>query len=109
MDLITDLPSLDSHDSIMVIVDHGLMKGVILTPCFKTINATDIAQIFLNNVFKHFGLHDTLISGHGPQFASAFGWKLAHLLKYNIWLSTVYHPQTDRQTEQTNPELETYL
>ena len=63
---ITNLPSSDGHDSIVVIVDHGLMKGVILTPCSKTIDASGITQIFLNNVFKHFGLYDTLISDQGP-------------------------------------------
>ena len=52
VDLITDLPLSDRHDSIMVIVDHRLTKGVILTPCSKTIVATGIAQVFLNHVFK---------------------------------------------------------
>ena len=62
IDLITDLPSSDGHDSIVVIVDHGLTKGVILTPCSKTIDAAGIVQIFLNNIFKRFGLHNILIS-----------------------------------------------
>ena len=45
----------------------------------------------------------------GPQFASAFAQELAHLLQYDIALSTAYHPQTDGETEQVNQELETYL
>ena len=109
IDLITDLSPSDGHDSIVVIVDHSLMKGVILTPCSKTIDVAGIAQIFLDNVFKHFSLHNTLISNHGPQFASIFAQELAHLLKYDVWLSTAYHLQTDGQTEQINQELETYL
>ena len=72
VDLITNLPTSNGHDSIVVIVDHSLMEGVILTPCSKTIDATSITQIFLNNVFKHFSLHDMFISDCGPQFASAF-------------------------------------
>ena len=106
---IMDLPFSDGHDSVVVIVDHRLMKGVILTPCSKTIDVMGIAQIFFNNVFKHFGLHDTLISDHSPQFASAFTRELACLLKYDMRLSTAYHPQTNGQTEQTNQELEMYL
>ena len=109
VDLITDLPPSDGHNSVMVIVDHGLTKGVILTPCSKIIDAAGIAQVFLNNVFKCFGLHDTLIFDHGPQFASAFARELAHLLKYDVRLSTTYHPQTNGQTERTNQELKTYL
>ena len=52
VDLITDLPLSDGHDSIVVIVDHGLTKGVILTPCSKTIDAMGIAQVFLDHMFK---------------------------------------------------------
>ena len=109
VDLITDLPPSVGFDSVMVVVDHGLMKGVILAPCQKTIDTTGIAQLFFDFVFKHFGLHDTLILDHGPQFASAFAKELARLLNYNVRLSTTYHPQTDGQTERTNQELETYL
>ena len=93
----------------MVVVDHGLTKGVILAPCHKTIDAAGIAQLFFDFVFKRFGLHDTRISDRGPQFASAFAKELACLLNYDIQLSTAYHPQTDGQTERTNQELETYL
>ena len=109
VDLITDLPLSHGHDSLMVVVDHGLMKGVILAPCSKTIDANGIAQLFFDHVFKHFGLHDTLISDRGPQFASAFARELARLLKYDVRLSTAYHPQTNRQTERTNQEVKTYL
>ena len=77
VDLITDLPPLNGHDSLMVVVDHSLMKGVILIPCLKTIDAAGAAKHFLHHVFKRFGLHDSLISDRGPQFASAFARELA--------------------------------
>ena len=109
VDLITDLPPSSGFDSVLVMVDHGLIKGVILIPCTKTIDAAGIAQLFFENVFKHFGLHDTLISDWGPQFTSAFARELTWLLKYDIQLSTAYHSQTNGQTEWTNRELETYL
>ena len=60
MDLITDLPESHGYDSIIVMVDHGLMKGVILCPCNKTITAAGTAEL-LNNVYKHFGLPDKAI------------------------------------------------
>ena len=99
IDLITDLPPSAGFDSVMVVVNHGLMKRVIPAPCLKTIDAAGVAQLFFDFVFKRFGLHDTIISDCGPQFASAFAKELAHLLKYDVQLSTAYHPQTDRQTE----------
>ena len=82
---------------------------MILIPCTKTIDAAGVALLFFNHVFKRFGLHNTLISDQGPQFASAFARELARLLHYDIRLSTAYHPQTDGQTERTNQEIETYL
>ena len=79
-----DLPPSDGHDSVMVMVDHRLIKEVILTPCSKTIDAAGITQVFFNNVFKHFDLHDTIISDRGPQFASAFTQELTCLFKYDM-------------------------
>ena len=109
VDLVTDLPLVNGQDSIMVMVDHGLMKGVVIIPCSKTIDVARVGKLFFENIFKWFGLHNTLISDRGPQFASALARELARLLKYDVRLSTTYHPQMDRQTEQTNQEIETYL
>lgn len=72
VDLITDLPPVRGFDLIMVVVDHGLSKGVILTPCTKTVDTAGIAQLFFDRVFKRYGLYNTLISNHDPQFALAF-------------------------------------
>src|SRR6267154_199094 len=109
VDLITDLPESGGFDSVMVVVDHGLMKGVILSPCKKTITSEGVAQLFFKKVFLRFRLYDKLISNRGPQFASKFTKELGKILDYQVALSTAYHPQTDRQTERLNQELETYL
>jgi hypothetical protein len=105
MDLIMDLPPLSGFDSVMVMVDHGLTKGVIILPCHKNIDAAEVARFFFKNVFSYFGLHDYCISDRGPQFASAFTRELARLLKYDLTLSSTYHPQTDGKTECLNQEL----
>ena len=52
MDLITDLPLVNGFDSILVVVDQGLSKGVILTPCSKTLTADEAAQLLLDNLYK---------------------------------------------------------
>ena len=70
MDFITDLPITNGYDSILVVVDQGLSKGVILLPCNKTITAEGTAKLLLENLYKRFGLPDKLISDRGPQFAS---------------------------------------
>jgi hypothetical protein len=109
VDLITDLPLSNGFDSIMVVVDHGLSKGVTLSACNKTITAEGVADLFLERVFTRFGLPDKIISDRGPQFASKFTIELGKLLGYKNALSVAYHPQTDGQTERLNQELETYL
>jgi hypothetical protein len=109
IDLITDLPEFRGFDSVMVVVDHGLTKGVILSPCKKTITSEGVTQLFFKKVFLRFGLYDKIISDRGPQFASKFAKELGRLLDYEVALSTAYHPQTDGQTERLNQELETYL
>ena len=53
MDLITNLPSIADLDSIMVMVDHGLSKGVILAPCTKTVNTMEIAKNFFFTMFSN--------------------------------------------------------
>ena len=52
MDLITDLPLSDGFDSILVVVDQGLTKGVLLIPCHKTITSEKTAQLLLENLYK---------------------------------------------------------
>jgi hypothetical protein len=93
----------------MVVVNHGLMKGVIITPCLKTITLEGVAKLFFKHVYHRFGLYDKIISNRNPQFISKFSKALAKLLDYTIAPSTAYHLQTDGQTKHLNQELETYL
>ena len=109
MDLITDLPPVDEHDSILVVVDQGLSKGVILLPCSKTLTSEGTAKLLLENLYKRFGLPDKIISDRGPQFASKAFTELLKLLGIKSALSTAYHPQTDGTTERVNQEIEAYL
>ena len=74
MDSITDLPVSNRYDSILVVVDQGLSKGVILCPCTKIITSEDTAQLLLDNLYlQQFGLPKKIISDREPQFtAKAF-------------------------------------
>ena len=109
MDMITDLPVVNRLDSLLVMVDRGLMKGVILLPCSKTITAEQVATLLLDNLYKRFRLPNKIISDWGPQFASQSFQELLKLLSIKSALSTAYHPQTDGTTEQVNHEIEAYL
>ena len=104
-----DLPPVDGFDSILVMVDQGLTKGVILTPCKKTITAKETGRLLLENLYKRFGLLDKIISDRGPQFASKSFVELLKLLGITSALSMAYHPQTNGTTKQVNQEIEAYL
>ena len=43
VDLIMGLPDSHDFDSVMLVVDHGLTKGVIYCPCTKNIDAAGVA------------------------------------------------------------------
>ena len=109
MDLITDLPLSQSFDFILVMVDHGLMKGVILLPCNEMINAEQVAELLLEHLYKQFGLSDEFISNRGPQFAVHAFRELLKLLNVTSKLSMAYHPQTDGTMDQVNQEIKAYL
>ena len=66
VDLITGLPDSHGFDSVMVMFNHGLTKGVIYCPCSKNINVAGVAQLFFINVFPQFSLHQKVISDRGP-------------------------------------------
>ena len=99
MDLITNLPPVEGYGLILVVVDQGLSKGVILTPCNKTLTSEDTTRLLIENLYKRFGLLDKIISDRGPQFASKAFVELLKLLEIKSALSTAYHPQTDGTTE----------
>jgi len=70
MNLITDLPPIKLEnrtiiDALMVMVDHGLTKGVVLTPVLKTLTEKGAGEILLNQHYKKFGLPDSMISDQG--------------------------------------------
>jgi Integrase zinc binding domain len=80
MDLITDLPLVEGYDFILVMVDRGLSKGVILCPCVKMITWEGTATLLQDNVFKRFGLPDKMISDRDPRFAAHAFQELLKLL-----------------------------
>ena len=109
MDLITDLRTVNEYDSILVMVNQGLSNGVILSPCTKSITWEGIVEFLWDNLFKRFGSPDQIISDHNSQFAARAFQELFKLLNITSSLSTAYHPQMDRVTEQVNQEIAAYL
>jgi len=72
-------------------------------------SAEGSARLFRDNVWKLHGLPKSIISDRGPQFAAGLMKEQNEMLGIKSKLSTVFHPQTDGQTERVNQELEQYL
>jgi hypothetical protein len=109
MDLITGLPKHNGKDAILMIVDHGCSRGAVFIPCTTTITRLGIAQLYLDQVFKWFGLPTKVISDRDPQFTSHFAKGVNQRLGIQQNLSTAFHPQTDRISERKNQWIEQYL
>jgi len=95
LDLITQLPKSQGHDAVLTIVDHGCTRAAVFLPCSTTVTGPGIAQLYLDNVYRWFGLPSKLISDHDTRFTSYFGKALALKLGITQNLSTAFHPQTN--------------
>jgi len=104
-DFITKLPLAQGYNSILVVVDR-LTKMVHFIPTTEKTSAEGLARLFRDNVWKLHGLPKSIISDRGPQFAAELMTELNGMLGIESKLSTVFHPQTDRQTKRVNQELE---
>jgi hypothetical protein len=109
MDLITNLPLVEGYDSILVMVDRSLSKGVILCPCMKMITWEGMTTLLWDNLFKRFKFPDEMISDRDPRFAAHAFQELLKLLNIKSNLTTTYHPQSDGATERVNQEIKAYL
>ena len=108
VDFIVELPDLEGHNVVMVVVD-SVTKRAHFIPTFTTITAAGMAHLFIQHVWKHHGLPRKVVSNHGPQFMAEFTQELYQRLRIKLAATTAYHPQGDRQTERVNQELEQYL
>ncbi|CCO34382.1 Retrotransposable element Tf2 155 kDa protein type 2 [Rhizoctonia solani AG-1 IB] len=107
-DFIVKLPKCRGNDSILVVVDC-FSKMVHLIPCKETATAEDIAQLFLEHMWKLHGTPKQAVSDRGPTYNSKFLGALYKALHIAPSYSPAYHPQSDGQTEIKNQWLEAYL
>ena len=108
VDFITKLPVVAGKDAIMVICDR-LSKMVHFVATTEEILAEGLVRLLWDNVWKLYGLPESIVSDRGPQFVAELTKELNRMLGIRTKLSTVFYPQTDGQTERMNQELEQYL
>jgi hypothetical protein len=82
---------------------------VSFSPLRKNAKAKDVAQVFRNVWYRHYGLPSVIISDRDKRFLSKFWQALFKALGTELRFSTAFHPQTDGQSERANRTLEEYL
>ena len=109
MDFVTSLPIVQGgYDSIMVVVDY-LTKVAHLIPVKKNFSTSDIARIFIKEIFCLHGLPKRIVSDRDAKFTSNFWTSLFKGIGTQLNFSTAYHPETDGQTERVNQVIEDIL
>ena len=112
MDFIVGLPPSSrrgrAYDAILVIIDR-YTKMARYFPTTSTIDAPDLAELFIDTILKDYGSPTSIITDRGSLFTSSYWSSFCYQLRIKRKLSTAFHPQTDGQTERQNQTLEHYL
>jgi len=108
MDFITALPISNGKDALWVIIDQLTKMGHFVA-CHSTMNPEDLADHFLWQVIRPYGLPSDIISDRGSLFTSDFWKRVTKALGIYCNLSTAFQTQMDAQTETDNATLEQYL
>jgi hypothetical protein len=109
MDFIVGLPmTAHKFDSIWVIVDRH-SKFVQFIPANTKYRVEKYAEIYIAHVICLHRVPKMIISDQGSQFVTHFWEQLHACLGTHLIHSSVYHPQTDGQTERVTQILEDML
>ena len=98
IDFIMKLLVVAGKDVILVVCDW-LSKMTHFIATTEGILAEGLARLFQDNVWKLHGLPESMVLDRGPQFVAELTRELNRMLGIKTRLSTVFHPQTDGQTE----------
>ena len=108
MDFIGELPESEAFNAILVVIDW-FTKVQDYVPAKTTWTAEDVADSYINDIWKLYGLPRHITSDCSPQFALKFLKELNQKLNINLRRSSAYYPQTDGLSERAVQTLKQYI
>ncbi|XP_070053472.1 uncharacterized protein [Nicotiana tomentosiformis] len=107
-DFIEGLLKASGKEVIFVVVDR-LSKAAHIMALKHPYTALEVAQSFMDGVFRLHDMPKTIVSDMNKVSTSKFWQELFKLQKVSLLTYSAYHPQIDGQTEVANICLECYL
>jgi Integrase zinc binding domain len=105
MDFVMGLPRTQrSKDSIMAVVDR-FSNMAHFVPCAKTMDVSNIADLYFKKIVKLHGIPNTITSNRDPKFVGHFWRTLWRKMGTKLQFTSAYHSQTDGRTEIMNRSL----
>lgn len=92
----------------MVVVDR-LTKFSHFITISHPYTAVKVEELFIDYIFKLYGLPKSIVTDHGPIFISSFWKTLFTMQGSTLNFNSTYYPQSDGQTETLNKCLKNYL
>ena len=105
MDFVGPLPESGNRDSFfdsITVIICLLTSMVHLVPSRTNYNASQLAELMFEHVYKLHGLPRNIISDRDVLFTSTFWKRLHNLIGTKLKMSSAYHPQSDGSTERAN-------
>jgi hypothetical protein len=105
MDFVGPLPESGNRDGMfdsLTVVICLLTSMVHLIPSRINYNASQLAELMFEHVYKLHGLPKQIVSDRDVLFTSIFWSRLHKLIGSKLRMSSAYHPQTDGATERAN-------
>ena len=97
----TKLSLVAEKDAILIVCDR-LSKMTYFVTTTKGTSAERLVQLFSDNIWKLYGLLESMVSDRGLKFAAELIKELNRMLGIETELSTSFYLQTDSQMERMN-------
>jgi hypothetical protein len=108
MDFIKVFPKVGGKSVILTVVDR-FSKYAHFIPLSHPYSTSSVAQAFFDGIVRLHGVPCSIVSDHDPIFTSTFWKELFNQAGVKLQLSSMFHPQTDGQSEVVNHTIAMYL